>query len=255
MHIKKLFYLLFTHLFLLSSLLACSKAKPINPKIGPITESVYAIGNVKSDEDFHLKLSVVSSVKQFYVKEGDSVIKGAPLVTIDSGITFRSPISGIVTDLPVSLGETLAAQTNILSVVNLKNLYLEASLEQSGALKIKRGQNVVITFESFRQNQYRGKVKNLIPRDNEFIVQVEVDALPENIMPGMNADLSIEISTKENAVLVPVSAVSNGMITILKNNKKEKIKVTLGSTDAEWAEVVMPKLSASDEILLNTVKK
>lgn len=250
MKIKLLIY--FLSLLLIIS---CSKNKPIHPQIGPITESVYAIGNVKSNEDYHLKLSVVSSVKQFYVKEGDAVLKGDRLVTTDTGITFRSPISGIVTSLPVSLGETLAAQTTILSVVNLQNLYLEASLEQSGALKIKRGQNVIITFESFRQNQFKGKVKNLIPRDNEFIVQVEAEKFPESIMPGMNADLSIEINKKENAVLVPVSAISNGMITLIKDGKKEKIKVLLGSTDAEWAEILEPKLSASDELLLSPIKK
>lgn len=246
---------LLIYFFLTLSFISCNKTPPIHPRMGAITESVYAIGNVKSDEDYHLKLSVVSSIKEFYVKEGEFVKKGDRLVTTDTGVTFRTPISGIVTSIPVSLGETIAAQTAILSVINLKNLYLEASLEQSGALKIVKGQKVVITFESFRQNQYLGKVKNLIPRDNEFIVQVEVDKLPENIMPGMNADLSIEINTKPKAVLIPVGAVSNGMITLIKNGKKEKVKVSLGSSDAEWAEVLEPKLEETDEIILNTIKK
>lgn len=241
-------------LFLVISLTACQKKQSINPTLGPVVESVYAIGSVKSHDVYNLKVGVLTSVRKFYVKEGDRVKEGDKLLTLDSGVTLNSLISGVVTTIPVNLGETVSAQQTILSVVNLDKLYLEASLEQNGALKIKKGQKVLISFESFRSQSFSGVVENIIPREGEFVVQVTVSDLPENILPGMNADLSIEINKKDNALLVPVGAISNGSITLLKDGKKEKVKVEIGISDSEFAEILSPTLKADDEILMTNQK-
>lgn len=237
-------------IFLVLALSACQKKTSIHPTFGPVVESVYAIGSVKSHDVYNLKVGVLSSVRKFYVNEGDQVKEGDKLLTLDSGVTLKSLISGVVTTIPVNLGETISAQQTILSVINLEKLYLEASLEQNGALKIKKGQKVLISFESFRSQSFTGVVENIIPREGEFVVQVTVSNLPENILPGMNADLSIEINKKEKALLVPVGAVSNGAITLLKDGKKEKVKVEIGISDSEFAEILSPNLTADDELLI-----
>jgi multidrug efflux pump subunit AcrA (membrane-fusion protein) len=240
--------------FLLFSFISCQKKQSIKPTFGPVVESVYAIGSVKSHDIYNLKVGVLTSVRKFYVKEGDLVKEGDRLLTLDSGVTLKSLISGVVTTIPVNVGETVSAQQTILSVVNLEKVYLEASLEQNGALKMKQGQKVLISFESFRSQTFSGVVQNIIPREGEFVVQVTVSDLPENILPGMNADLSIEINKKDKALLVPVGAISNGSLTLLRNGKKEKVKVEIGISDSEFAEILSPELSADDEILMLTQK-
>jgi len=245
---QKNFYLFLTlTIFILNS---CSKPTSINPKIGPITESVYAIGIVKSERSYELKMGVVTAIKQYFVKEGDYVKNNQRLFINDSGTVFKAPFEGVITHLPFSVGETVAAQQSILTLVDLKKLYLEASLEQQGILKVKRGQLVQISFESFRSQVSKGKVKNILPRNLEFVIQVEVNDLPDNILPGMNADLSVEIMKKDQAILLPLMAVSNGHILINENGKSKKVPVTVGVSDAEFVEILSPKLSSSHEIFL-----
>lgn len=231
-------------------LASCAPPRGIRPLIGPITESVYAIGVVKSERSYDLKLGVVTAVKRYFVHEGDAVKLSQPLLMDDSGTIFKAPFAGVVTHLPFGLKETVAPQQALLSLIDLKKLYLEASLEQLGALKVRRGQSVQISFESFRSQIFHGVVENVLPRNLEFVVQVKVQNLPENILPGMNADLSIEIMKKTKAVLLPLVAISNNHILIKKEKGVEKIAVQVGVTDAEFAEVLSPALSLNDEILL-----
>jgi macrolide-specific efflux system membrane fusion protein len=231
-------------------LISCQQKQVLRPVTGPITESVYAIGLIKSDRTYDLKMAVASSVEKYFVREGDLVTKKQKLLLIDSGAIFYAPYEGVITHLPYSIGETIAPSQSLLTMADLKKLYLEASLEQQGALKIKKGQVVQVSFESFRKSVYQGVVKTILPRNQEFVVQVDVENLPENILPGMNADLSIEILRKEKAILIPQKAISNGHLLIKKNGKVEKVKVVVGVTDAEFAEVLEPVLSPSDEMIL-----
>jgi membrane fusion protein, macrolide-specific efflux system len=228
--------------------IACAPKSGHRPVKGPITESIYAIGIVKSDLTYELKLGVISAVKKYFVKEGDVVKMAQPLIADDSGTIYKAPFAGVITHLPFSIEETVAPNQSILSLVNLKELYLEASLEQQGALRVRKGQQVQISFESFRTAVFHGLVKNVLPRNNEFVVQVEVKDLPDNILPGMNADLSIEVMKKNLATLVPLAAISNGHLLIKKGKKKVKIAVVMGVSDSEYVEILSPELSTNDEI-------
>lgn len=231
-------------------LMGCKSPEEIRPKKGPITEGIYAIGIVKSERYYELKLGVLSAIKNYYVKEGDAVKESDKLLMNDSGTIFKAPFTGVVTHLPYGLGETVAPSQSILSLVDLKKLYLEASLEQQGALKVKKGQIVQISFESFRSKVFKGVVRNVIPRNLEFVVQVDVQNLPENILPGMNADLSIEVMKKDQATLLPLNAISNGHILIKKNDKTQKVPVVVGVSDSEFVEILSPELSLTDEVFL-----
>lgn len=239
--------LLFTAIFLL---LGCSPKTGIHPKIGPITESIYAIGIVHADQKYELKMGVLSAVKKYYVKEGDVVKPTQSLLMNDSGTVFQAPFGGVITDLPYGVGETIAPQKNVLTLVDLNTLSLEASLEQQGALRVKRGQSVQISFESFRTKVFHGVVKNILPRNSEFVVQVDVKGLPENILPGMNADMSIEIMKKPKAVLLPIAAITNGHVLLKKAKGSTKLPVVVGVTDSEYVEIISPALSETDEIIL-----
>lgn len=72
---------------LLGSLLAgsCSqKNETTQPIVENITESVYASGTVKSRNQYTLYSTVNGIIKEIYVREGDTVQKGSPLMKIQN---------------------------------------------------------------------------------------------------------------------------------------------------------------------------
>lgn len=70
---------------LLLFLFSCkSKVEKIKPTIEPISESIYASGIIKSENQYQAYASVNGIVENVYVSEGDSVKIGTPILSISN---------------------------------------------------------------------------------------------------------------------------------------------------------------------------
>lgn len=221
----------------------------VTPVRGSLVESIYGLGTVSSDEVFNVRLGFAAIVSQLYVKEGDMVKQGDRLVRVEGNI-MHAPIKGTVTKVAYKDGELVAPQVTVVTVTNLKKLYLEVNLEQQSILRIKPDQEVTVSFETLRNEKFTGKVKTIYPRENQFIVRIELEKWPVGVLPGMTADAAILIGRKDNVLLIPINSISSGKVTRVRNGKKEKIAVRLGIVDAERAEVLSDNLLETDEILI-----
>jgi len=59
-------------------LISCQK-DIIHPQKGDVIETVYGLGIIKSENNYHAKAAILSSVKEFYVTEVQDVNKGQKL--------------------------------------------------------------------------------------------------------------------------------------------------------------------------------
>lgn len=225
------------------------KLESINPQQGEIIEAVYGLGKVKTNKLFQIKLGVVSTIQNVYVNEGDFVDKNQKLISLDSGTVFVAPFAGTITSLPIHKGETVGTQINLLKLENFSNRYIELALEQEGALRIKKGQKARVAFESMRSSNLVGEVTALYPREDEFIANISVENLDQSILPGMSADVSIEIG-KAQGTIIPLKAIRNGLVSVERNNKIQKIKVEVGLSDGLNAQITNDSLKPNDLILL-----
>lgn len=222
----------------------------ISPKRGPVVEAIYGIGTVNARHIYQVKVGVTSSIKKLFVREGDDVRTNSPLVQLDDMRILNAPFSGTITSVPFNEGEIVYPQSNILTLSDLKDRFVEVSLEQQGVMRVKKGQSVKMSCESLRGEILEGKVTQVFPRNGEFVVHIEVPDLPEVILPGMTADVVIEVGHVENALLIPITALSAGKLTVLRNGKHEKINVKVGVVDSEWAEIIEGGLEPSDQIVI-----
>lgn len=231
-------------------LLSSCQAPSIHPEKGNIIEAVYGLGIIKSEKNFNARAAIVSSIREFYVTEGQDVSAGQKLFLTDQGSVISAPFSGRITERPITVAETLFPQTIILKLVDLTDLYLEVSLEQQGAMKLSKGMEAEISFEFFRNQKIKGTLSTIYPKNEQFVAKVLAKEWPAGILPGMSADVAFKIASKEDVILIPLKAVANGSVVIKRNGKKKKLPVTLGFMDQEKAEVLEPVLSPSDEIIM-----
>lgn len=225
------------------------KSEKIRAKRGDVVEAIYGLGTVSADITFNVRVGVAVTVSKLFVKEGDRVTRGKPIIHIDESV-MRSPIEGTVTRIAYKEGELVAPQIPMLTITNLDFLYLEVSLEQQSVLRVKERQSVTISFETLRNEKFTGLVKAVYPRENQFIVRIELEDWPPGVLPGMTADTAIIVGQKQNVLLLPIKSISSGKVTRLRNGNKEKVPVKLGVIDNEWAEIVSDNISETDEILL-----
>ncbi|TGL39754.1 efflux RND transporter periplasmic adaptor subunit [Leptospira perdikensis] len=217
---------------------------------GSLVEAVYALGTVKPIDSFSLKFGIAASIREIFVEEGQTVTKGQALLTNDSGITFRSPFNGTLTKLNVAKNETAMPGLPLLEIQNLKEVYISVSLDQESALRVKPGQIVQLSFESIRGNVYKGKVERIYPSNGQFLVRIEADEFPHGVLPDMTTDVAIEVSSKDNVVLVPLIAVDRGKVIRFRNGQRDKLEIRIGAINSEYGELIQGDLKEGDEVLV-----
>lgn len=235
----------------LAVLRATSSPETVSPKRGKIVDAVYALGKVKSWRHYDLRIGILTTVRQLHVREGEEVEKGDPLIQFSDSALFRAPFDGVVTSLNANEGESAPPQASILQIEDLKDKYIEVSLEQSGALRVEKGQTAKIVFESLRGETLQGNVTALFSKRDEFLAQIEVQGLKESILPGMTADAAIIVGENPNALLIPLNTYKNGQVTVLRDRKRVKVPVKIGAIDGQWAEVVDGSISENDQLIVS----
>lgn len=225
-----------------------SKSINIKPKSGDVVESIYGLGTVTADKVFHVRAAMALMVQKIFVKEGEFIKSGDALVKLDENI-MRSPLDGTVTAISYKDGELITPQTAVVTVMNLEHLFLEVSLEQQSILRVKTKQEVSVSFESLREDKYEGVVTSVYPRDNQFIVRIDLKKWPSGVLPGMTADVAILVGKKTNVLLIPIKSITSGQVYRIRNGKKDRVPVKLGVVDGEWGEIISDNISLDDELL------
>lgn len=220
----------------------------VSPHKGSVIEAVYALGKVKAHKSFDVLVGVMSVVQENYVEEGNEVQEGAPLIKFESGNVFKAPFSGTVTLVKLHKREIALPHEPVLRLTDIKDRYIELSLEQESALRIRKGQSARVSFESIRGEIKNGTVSKVFPREDEFLAHVSVKDLDLNVLPGMTADVSVEVGRIENALLIPYKAVRNGNVTVKRGDGWKKEKVELGHFDGTFVEIKGDSLKLSDVI-------
>lgn len=218
---------------------------------GKIVEAVYGIGTVTANKSFQIKLGVISTINELYVKEGDSLRKGEKIAKIDQ-VIFRAPFDSTVTFLPYKVGENVFASVPILTLVDLQDRYLVVSLEQQGALRVEPGQKVRMSFDTIREQNYDGVVRAVYSNDNNFLARIDISSLPRRILPGMTADVAITIRTRDDVLLIPIAAIENGTETWVKKSRRipKRVSLEIGIVDKAMAEVVSGDLKEGDRVII-----
>ena len=130
--------------------------------------------------------------------------------------TIRSPVSGVVVDRVVDLGQTVAAslQTPVLIKIaqDLSEMRIDSSFAEADIGSIKEGQKVRFTVDAFPNRNFQGEVQqirlNATTQQNVVTYNVRVSlSNPEQILlPGMTAYVNIAVQSRQDVLLVPNAA-------------------------------------------------
>lgn len=237
----------------------CGKSEStVKPKISPVTEAVYALGTVKSDKSFNIRFGMNSVITKFYVNEGDYVSKGEPLFVTDSSVTFRAPFPGVVTVKNFNENEIVPSGQIIITITDMKSLYVRLSLDQESITSVRKGMKAEISFENLRNKKTTGEVQSIYQSEGEFIVRINTNDMPDMVLPEMTCDTAVIVREKPDAILIPASAIENGTVKIKRSGKTETITVKTRAVENGWLEVIEGNIQSDDIIYYtpgNTSKK
>ena len=140
------------------------------------------------------------------------------LKTAQANLSFaeiRSPISGIVQDCAVKAGQTVQASFNTPTLFtisnNLKNMQVQTNVDEADIGKVRVGQRVFFTVDSYPNDTFPGKVNQIRLQPNitsnvvTYTVIIDAPNPDEKLLPGMTAYSNI-ITQEERGLAVPVEA-------------------------------------------------
>jgi len=157
-----------------------------------------------------------------------------------------SPIDGVVTDRPVYPGETPAAGTPLITVMNLSQVVARAHVSQDDAASIKVGDEASISAPGVSP-AVKGKVTLVSPALDVGSTTVEVWVQAPNpkqaLKPGGAAAVTVVTQTVPRAVVIPPAALltddegNTSVITLDTDNEPHKKKVKVGIRNADEVQV------------------
>lgn len=212
------------------------------------------------------------ALKTAQVKQAEASLKQAQIDLEYTRIT--SSVDGVVISREVEVGQTVAASFNTPTLFNvaedLTKMQIEASVVEADIAKVKEGQKVEFSVDSFPDEIFEGVVtqvrNNPITTSNVVTYQViiGIDNKDLKLKPGMTANVDIITAQKQNVLLVPNKALrfyttdekgevkryKDKGVWILKDKKPVRINVTTGVSDDDKTEISSREIKAGDEVIL-----
>jgi multidrug efflux pump subunit AcrA (membrane-fusion protein) len=185
--------------------------------------------------------------KQYDLKVAEGAVNAAKGDTANADATLAyskiiSPIDGVITDRPYYPGETPAAGTPVITVMDLSQIVARAHVAQTEAASLKVGDPATITIPG-QPTIVKGKVSLVSPAVDPNSTTVEIWVQAPNpkgsLRPGTSVHVAMVAETVKEAVVIPQAALLtspdgvNSVIVLDADNAPSKKKVKVGIRDGE----------------------
>jgi HlyD family secretion protein len=152
-----------------------------------------------------------------------------------------APIDGMVTNLPVRVGETVvpgiqnSAASTVMTIADMSLITAEVKADETDIVSVQVGQDATVTIDAMPNRVFHGKVTEIgntaILRSSglaasqsatssqeakDFKVVVALDDPPDEIRPGLSCTAKIVTATRRDVLSIPIQA-----LTVRKKSELE----------------------------------
>ncbi len=212
-------------------------------------------GTFKCNAEKTLVAKASGKVSSMPYKKGDIVYSGSMVLSIDTkeaqknvtntkislsdaelslqnqreqleDYSITSPIAGTVIQKNSKAGDSIdtgSNQTVMAIIADMSKMVFEISVDELDITKVQVGQKVDITADAIEDKAFEGVVDYIsvvgTTQNGVTSYPVRIEVLnPEGLIPGMNVTANIVVESRENALVVPVSAVQRGNMVMVKKS-------------------------------------
>ena len=178
--------------------------------------------------NYNAALSEVE-LRQANIKEIETAIRSTQVDLKNAHIT--TPIDGVVLSRSIEVGQSVAASFQapefFIVAESLEEMELNVSISEADIGKVKVGQNVKFSVDSYPQKTFEAVVDRVnfgASESTDNIVSYEARIYVSNqdllLKPGMSATADIVTDSAKNALLIPSSALYFTPVTPKKDSAK-----------------------------------
>jgi multidrug efflux pump subunit AcrA (membrane-fusion protein) len=193
-------------------------------------------------------------IRQIYVKQGQNVKAGDPLVRIstsaasdDGAFPQRAQFPGRIVFVGKFEGEFVEKKSDsiIMRVDDLSQMFVVSDAPELDAVKLKMGQSVVIKPSALIDKTYNGRITDIAQSSNsqdrwerskvEFNLRTLITDADERLRSGMSVTVHVIVGEARNVLLLSqefVKPKGDKLYAILENGEEREIEVGLRNEEA-----------------------
>lgn len=204
------------------------------------------------------------------IAQAQTALNSSWLAYVQSSPTITAPTDGVITSLMFAEGMSIGTLDTGSTTSNQKVATIEkegmpivsVSLSEIDVSKVEIDQKATITLDSISDKTFTGKVVGVdrIGQTTSGVTQypaiIQLDSSSAEILPNMTVTANVVIDRKDNALLVPSSAVQTqegqSFVRVLKNNQPQSVPVETGLVSDTQTEIVSG-LAEGDLVVTGTI--
>jgi HlyD family secretion protein len=140
-----------------------------------------------------------------------------------SRTTMASPIEGTVIELSREIGERVRgsdfSEDTVMTVAALNSMEVKIEVGEHEVVHLRNGQHAELSVDALEGQSFEGEVVEIAQKatiknpgtESEvttFPVKVALATRPPGVLPGMSSEVRITAETHDNALIVPIQAVT-----------------------------------------------
>ncbi|MGD8898042.1 MAG: efflux RND transporter periplasmic adaptor subunit [Acidobacteriota bacterium] len=179
---------------------------------------------------------------------------------------LRAPFDGIVADVFIEEGEWTSPSPPalpippVLDLINMNDIYVSAPMDEVDSARIRTGQPARVTVDSHPGQEFAAHVVEVAPyvadqleQNRTVEIELELDdvAVARTLLPGTSADAEVILSTREDVLRIPTSALlEGGKVLLLADDRLVERTLDLGLRNWDFTEVT-GGLERSDRVVVS----
>ncbi|HAU3570306.1 TPA: efflux RND transporter periplasmic adaptor subunit [Legionella pneumophila] len=159
-----------------------------------------------------------------------------------SYLQLIAPADGRIIKRDGEVGQLIPANQPVFWLSCCAPLRVSAEVDEEDIVLVKVGQKVLIRSDAFPNQIFYGRVKSITPKGDPIArsYRVRINFSENNpLLIGMTAETNIIVHEKKNALLLPVSSISENKVWIVQDDGKlSQNTVTIGARGLKQAEIL-----------------
>lgn len=160
--------------------------------------------------------------------------------------TIRAPFDGVVGLRSVSVGDFVAGGKTLVTLTNIDPIKVDFRVPEIFLSRVKVGQAISIKVDALAGREFEGRIFAIDPvvdiNGRAIRLRASVPNADLALKPGLFARIVIQVDQRENAMVVPETAVMpdgvGKMVYVVENGKAKRVSVEIGKRLPGKVEVV-----------------
>lgn len=238
---------------------------------GDVEVTVTLSGAVKPFRSTVLAAPYTGYLRKLYVKVGDRVKQGDPLIGFSANLSNQEQIFPIRAAYPGLISQVLkldgdyisstGTDSKILKLEDTSSLYIESEVPEADIAKIKQQQKAVIRINALPEQTFEGDIVQIFlsARDTEnswerkggtFPVRIKIKNPTDELKTGLSAIVEIVVNSRPNVLRLPQEYVlrehGKSYVVLAKNNQRQEVELGLRS---DFHVEIIKGLNEGEEVL------